>query len=129
MEVIDQFALKEEFEELGATSPTSMPPSPIKSPSGLGSPKYFADLERSMTISRLREALVFADPDNQRAAINKLLARACAVGTEEMLNLESKQVKLNVEFLKNNLKQGILKKSYPGSSGGGGGSDGRKLAL
>lgn len=126
MDIIDQFSFKDEHEGIEGTSPTS--PSPNRSPSGLNSPKFVGEtVDRTMTISKLREALMFADPDNQRVAINKLLARACAVSTDEMLNLEAKQTKFSVEFLKNNLKQGILKKSYPGSSGGGG-SEGRKIS-
>jgi hypothetical protein len=120
MEIVDQFAIKEEVEETG----DSLPGSPLRSPSALSSPQFFDEnLERTISLSRLREALVFADPDNQRAAINKLLARACGVGTEEMLTLENKKTKFSVEFLKNNLRQGLLKKSYP-SGGGGGGAGG-----
>jgi hypothetical protein len=125
MEIIDQFAIKEEVEESG----DSLPSSPLRSPTALSSPQFFDDsIERAMTLSRLRDALVFADPDNQRAAINKLLARACGVGTEEMLALETKKTKFTLEFLKKNLKQGLLKKSYPSSGGsaGGGGAEGRK---
>lgn len=120
MEIIDQFSLEEEvFDE------NELPgsPSPIRSISNISS--LPSNPERMMTISRLREALVFADPDNQRAGVNKLLARACGIGTEEMLILESKRVLFNVEVLKNNLKQGLIKKSYP--SGGNNGSDSRKL--
>ena len=117
MEIIDQFALKEEFEENG----DSLPGSPLRSPSALSSPQRFGE-NLEITLTRLREALVFADPDNQRAAINKLLARACGVGTEEMLSFENQKTKFRVDYLKKNLKQGLLKKSYPsGGAGGGGG--------
>jgi hypothetical protein len=132
MEIVEQFSITEEpiEDDINSLPPS---PSPLRSPSGVNSPNPFLGEEaKTMSLSRLREALMFADPDNQRAAINKLLARACGVGTEEMIMLESKKVKFSVEFFKNNLKQGLLKKSYPtggGGGGGGAGGEGRKLGL
>jgi hypothetical protein len=131
MEIVDQFAVAEEplEDDLNSLPPS---PSPLRSPSGLSSTNFFSGEEapKTMTLARLREALMFADPDNQRAAINKLLARACSVSTEEMIVLENKKVEFSVEFLKNNLKQGLLKKSHPtGGAGAGGATDGRKHAL
>jgi hypothetical protein len=123
MEIIDQFS-SDESEEVGdENSPLSLPPllaNPL-------APSLSTHVEnKMMTVGRLRDALLFADPDNQRAGVNKLLARACGVGTEEMLNLESKKVKFSIDFFKNNLKNGILKKSYPA---GGPSGDSRKIPL
>lgn len=124
MEIIDQFAADEESVEDPNELP--IPPSPTRSISNSSSMmnSHSINNEKMMTISRLREALVFADPDNQRAGVNKLLARACCVGTEEMLVLESKRTQYPVETFKKNLKQGLIKKSYPS---GGSGADSRKL--
>lgn len=108
MEIIDQFSVEEEETGGVTTIDSDLPIPPSFSPSrskSQSSPSIHE--EKMMTVSRLREALVFADPDNQRAGVNKLLARACAVGTEEMLVLESKRTKFSVEFFKNNKDRNI----------------------
>lgn len=72
---------------------------------------------RKLRISRLREALIFSDPDNSRAGVNKLLARGCGVSVEDMLLLETRKVYISVDTFKQNLRRGLLKKSYPGTGG------------
>jgi hypothetical protein len=73
-----------------------------------------------LPICRFREALVYADPDNSRAALNKLLARGCDMSIEEMLVIEVENLSFPVSDFKTNLKTGMIKKSFPSSSGGGG---------
>jgi hypothetical protein len=109
MEVIDQFAEDDEHngdEEAGGSAPPM---------AGFG----VADLkEAKLKIHRFRDALVFADPDNPRAGVNRLLARGCGVSVEEMLLMEGRFATVSVDAFKHNLKKGLLKKSYP--SGGAG---------
>ena len=138
MEIIDQFSTDEEETPITNENELPISPLPSRSLSNMSSAPTVTTTtttttgtaapivaEKMMTISRLREALVFADPDNQRAGVNKLLARACGVGIEEMLVLESKRTQFSIDFLKKNLKQGIIKKSYPTIGGNSG--DSRKL--
>ena len=77
-----------------------------------------------LPICRFREALVYADPDNSRAALNKLLARGCNMSIEEMLVVEVENLSFPVADFKDNLKTGRIKKSFPSSGGGdrGGGA-------
>ncbi|CAE7559222.1 Tsnaxip1, partial [Symbiodinium microadriaticum] len=111
MEVIDQFAEEDDSNE---DHPSGVPSLTLGAAGDLK--------EKMMTIHRFRDALVFADPDNPRAGVNRLLARGCAVSVEEMLLMEGRMVQVNVESFKLNLKMGLLKKSYPS---GGGGDQGR----
>lgn len=69
--------------------------------------------EVSMTVGKLREALVFADPQKPRAEVNKLLARACGGTVEEMLLQEARRVALPLEEIKRRLRQTLLTKSPP----------------
>ena len=73
-----------------------------------------------LPIGRFREALVYADPDNGRAALNKLLARGCNMSIEEMLVVEVEGLSFPVADFKENLKTGLIKKSFPSSSDRGG---------
>lgn len=73
-----------------------------------------------LPISRFREALVYADPDNSRAGLNKLLARGCNMSIEEMLVVEIEKLSYAVSDFKDNLKTGMIKKSF-GSGGNRGG--------
>lgn len=77
-----------------------------------------------LPIGRFREALVYADPDNSRAGLNKLLARGCAMTIEEMLVIEINNLSFPVAQFKENLKTGMIKKSFPSSSTAGGGERG-----
>lgn len=70
-----------------------------------------------LPLSRFREALVYADPDNTRAGLNKLLARGCNMSIEEMLVIEVENLSFPVADFKENLKTGMIKKSHPSSSG------------
>lgn len=74
-----------------------------------------------LPISRFREALVYADPDNSRAGLNKLLARGCNMSIEEMLVVEVEKLSYPVSDFKDNLKTGMIKKSFSSASNRGGG--------
>lgn len=103
MEVINQFA--EETIEEGASTGGEVDTGKSTDP-----------LSKQIPVSRLREALLFADPDNTRAGVNKLLARGCNLTVESMLALESKRGLISLEVFKINLKNGLLKKSVPNSN-------------
>lgn len=113
MEVIDQFGEEDETNVDGEGS--GVPPL-----ASLGLSSH--DGDKQMRVHRFRDALVFADPDNPRAGVNRLLARGCGVSVEEMLLMEGRSVQVSIETFKQNLKKGLLKKSYPN---GGGGEQGR----
>jgi hypothetical protein len=74
-----------------------------------------------LPISRFREALVYADPDNSRAGLNKLLARGCDMTIEEMLLVEIEKLSYPVSDFKDNIKTGMIKKSFSSNSGDRGG--------
>ncbi len=76
----------------------------------------FADLnEKELSISKYREALIYADPNKTRSEINQWLARACACSIEEMLLSEAKRTMYSVSEFKRNLCSALLKKSAPTS--------------
>jgi len=66
-----------------------------------------------LPLSKLREALVYADPDISRAGVNKLLARGCCMGVEEMLVVEIQNLAYSVSDFKANISRGLIKKSFP----------------
>lgn len=110
MEVIDQFAEDDENNPAEEETTGAAP--------ALAGFQYTDIKEAKLKVHRFRDALVFADPDNPRAGVNRLLARGCGVSVEEMLLMEGRFATVSVETFKHNLKKGLLKKSYP--SGGAG---------
>jgi len=67
--------------------------------------------ESTMSIARLREALVLADENKPRGEINIYLARGCACSLEQMLLLEAKRENVPLADFKIRLVKGLLKKS------------------
>ena len=110
MEVIDQFAEEDDTSLADENRIAGVPTLSL----GVDPDKK----QKLMKVHCFRDALVFADPDNSRAGVNRLLARGCGVTVEEMLLMEGRMGQVNVELFKINLKKGLLKKSLP--TGGGG---------
>ena len=110
MEVIDQFAEEDDTNVADENHAAGVPTLSL----GVA-----PDMKQKfMKIHSFRDALVFADPDNARAGVNRLLARGCGVSVEEMLLMEGRMVQVNVESFKVNLRKGLLKKSYPSAGSG-----------
>jgi hypothetical protein len=70
---------------------------------------------RTIKISRIRDALMFADPDNSRSGVNRLLARGCFTSVEDTLLMEGRGADIPLDQFKGALKNMLLKKSAPGS--------------
>jgi hypothetical protein len=64
-----------------------------------------------MSIEKLRDAIMNADPGLARAGVNRLLARGAGLSVEEILLMESKKENIVVDIFKNNLKHMLLIKS------------------
>lgn len=73
----------------------------------------FSSHDVEMTISKLREAINYADPNKPRSEVNKFLSRACGGSIEDMLLLEAKRTPQSVAELKRKLRSGLLQKSPP----------------
>ena len=65
------------------------------------------------TLSKLREALMNADPNKSRPEINMWIARGCGVTVEEALLMEAKKELIQVEPFQKKLRKELLKKSSP----------------
>jgi hypothetical protein len=64
-------------------------------------------------IALLREALALSDANKTRLEINLLLARGAGCSLEAILLKEAKRVPVLLEEFKQNIKNGLLKKSPP----------------
>lgn len=78
--------------------------------------------EMTMTVSKLRDALSYADNQKARSEINFLLAKGCQCSIEDMLLLEAKRsAVINVQEFKKYLRYGLLQRNKPGVGGGSAG--------
>lgn len=82
--------------------------------------------EMTMTVSKLRDALTYADSQKARSEINFLLAKGCQCSIEDMLLLEAKRsAVINVQEFKKYLRYGLLQKNK-GVGGGSGSAHGKR---
>lgn len=62
-------------------------------------------------LSKLREALVTADPNKSRPEVNSLIARGCGVTVEEALLMEAKRDPIPLDPFMKRLRKELVKKS------------------
>lgn len=68
--------------------------------------------EVTMTVSKLRDALTYADNQKARSEINFLLSKGCQCTIEDMLLLEAKRsAVINVQEFKKYLRYGLLQRN------------------
>ena len=69
--------------------------------------------DNKMSLSQIREALLYADQHKSRSDVNKLLSRGSGLPVDEMLMEESKQTLFRIDSFTKALKSGLLKRSHP----------------
>ena len=64
-------------------------------------------------LSKIREAIVNADPNKSRPEVNELIARGCDATVEEALLMEAKKDLVSIEAFQKRIRKELLKKSGP----------------